>query len=166
MWALLCLSPTARAQTGEWPTPTTAEFHPVDGLVNFAHTRTHAHRYLELQWSRGKNEIRFHYSAVAANGQLTFHTETFDYRLADHTWHKVALTVNGSAIQLRIDCNLTDSRQARYAPNRNFSSSASSESVQLLVGESYAGQYQLKVSGEGLSMVSQAMQSFANHSVG
>lgn len=106
--------------------------------------RTQQRRYLELQSSGRKNEIRFHYSALEPNGQLTFHTETFSYRLADKTWHKVALSVSGSEIQLLIDCNPLHSRVTRFVPDRNFSAST----MKLFLGESHKGQYPLKVSVE------------------
>lgn len=105
------------------------------------HPPTRTRRYLELQSSGRKNEIRFHYSAFEPNGQLKFHTETFSYRLADKTWHKVALSVSGSEIQLLIDCTPLPSRVTHFVPDRNFSASA----MKLFLGESHQGQYPLKV---------------------
>lgn len=43
-------------------------------------------RYLELQSSGRKDEIRLHY---IHNGAI--HVETFPYRIADQRWHKVTV---------------------------------------------------------------------------
>lgn len=42
-------------------------------------------RYLELQSSGRKDEIRLHYTGYDA----MVHIETFPYHLADNIWHKV-----------------------------------------------------------------------------
>lgn len=86
---------------------------------------------MELQSSGRRNEIRFHYSYVTANNELMVHMETFPYRLADNNWHKIALTVSGTEIQLLIDCNPLYKRVTHFVPDRNFSAS----NMQLLVGQ-------------------------------
>lgn len=69
--------------------------------------------------------------------------ETFSYRLADDMWHKVALSVSGSEIELLIDCRPLTRRQAHSAPDRKFSASK----MQLFLGQSNKdGQSMLKVS--------------------
>uniref|UniRef100_A0A4W3J3I9 NEL-like protein 2 n=1 Tax=Callorhinchus milii TaxID=7868 RepID=A0A4W3J3I9_CALMI len=58
-------------------------------------------RYLELESSGHRNEVRFHY-------QYWWHqsrTEVFPYALADGQWHRVALAVSASHIVLYVDCN-------------------------------------------------------------
>ncbi|XP_073996659.1 protein kinase C-binding protein NELL2a-like isoform X2 [Rhodnius prolixus] len=59
-------------------------------------------RYLELQSSGRKDEVRLHYTSRLDSA---VHVETFPYRLADRTWHKVALSVSGSQVQLLVDCH-------------------------------------------------------------
>ncbi|XP_014255233.1 protein kinase C-binding protein NELL2-like isoform X2 [Cimex lectularius] len=59
-------------------------------------------RYLELQSSGRKDEVRLHYTSRTDSA---VHVETFPYRLADRTWHKVALSVSGSQVQLLVDCH-------------------------------------------------------------
>uniref|UniRef100_T1J5F5 Protein kinase C-binding protein NELL2 n=1 Tax=Strigamia maritima TaxID=126957 RepID=T1J5F5_STRMM len=56
-------------------------------------------RFLELQSSGRKNEIRLHYSHKAA-----VFVETFPYRLADGHWHRLALTISGNHASLLVDC--------------------------------------------------------------
>ena len=88
-------------------------------------------RYLELESSGKRDEIRFHYSYQSPNGQLLFQTETFSYHLADGNWHKVALSVSGPEIQLLIDCHPLYKRVNHFLPDRNFSAS----NMQLFVGQ-------------------------------
>lgn len=59
-----------------------------------------ADRFLELQSSGRKDEIRLHY--VHRNST---YVETFPYHLADNSWHQVALSVSGSTINLFVDCS-------------------------------------------------------------
>lgn len=53
-----------------------------------------------MQSSGRKDEIRFHY-----RHQNAPYTEAFRYRLADEDWHRLALAVSGSQVDLYIDCN-------------------------------------------------------------
>ena len=59
------------------------------------------------------------------------HTESFPYRLADNTWHKIALSVSGPEIQLLIDCHPLYRRVTQSIPDRNFSAS----NMQLFIGQ-------------------------------
>ncbi|XP_076331201.1 protein kinase C-binding protein NELL2-like isoform X2 [Tachypleus tridentatus] len=56
-------------------------------------------RFLEVQTSGRKDEIRFHYTY-----EDMLYVETFPYRLADNTWHQLALTVSGNNIEVFVDC--------------------------------------------------------------
>ncbi|XP_021709168.1 protein NEL isoform X2 [Aedes aegypti] len=88
-------------------------------------------RYLELQSSGRRDEIRFHYTHITAAGATQIHTESFPYRLADDAEHKVALTVSGTEVQLYIDCHPLYKRVTHFLPDRNFSAS----NMQLFVGQ-------------------------------
>lgn len=57
--------------------------------------------------------------------------ESFPYRLADNKWHKIALSISGTEIQLIVDCHPLYKRVTHYVPDRNFSAS----NMQLLVGQ-------------------------------
>ncbi|KAK4316858.1 hypothetical protein Pmani_012034 [Petrolisthes manimaculis] len=57
-------------------------------------------RYLELQSSGRKDEIRLHY---IHNGAV--HVETFPYRIADQRWHKVSVVVSGTQLEVWVDCS-------------------------------------------------------------
>uniref|UniRef100_A0AAZ3QU08 Neural EGFL like 2 n=1 Tax=Oncorhynchus tshawytscha TaxID=74940 RepID=A0AAZ3QU08_ONCTS len=59
------------------------------------------HRYLELESSGQRNEIRLHYRT---RGQRQ-HTEGFPYSLADDRWHKLSVAVSVSHVVLHVDCN-------------------------------------------------------------
>lgn len=98
-------------------------------------------RYLELESSGRRNEIRFIYTSLDAWNNPKQHTESFSYTLADSKWHKVSLTVSGPEIQLLVDCHLIYRRVAEHMPDRNFSASE----MHLFVGQR-DNQYQLKVS--------------------
>ncbi|KAJ8315434.1 hypothetical protein KUTeg_007584 [Tegillarca granosa] len=57
-------------------------------------------RFLEIESSGRRDEIRFHYT----HDQQTF-IETFPYRLADNEWHRLAITLSGSHLTLLVDCS-------------------------------------------------------------
>uniref|UniRef100_A0A8C8YP70 Protein kinase C-binding protein NELL2 n=1 Tax=Prolemur simus TaxID=1328070 RepID=A0A8C8YP70_PROSS len=58
-------------------------------------------RYLELESSGHRNEVRLHY----CSGTHRPHTEVFPYILADDKWHKLSLAISASHLILHIDCN-------------------------------------------------------------
>lgn len=58
-------------------------------------------RYLELESSGHRNEVRLHYRS----GSHHPHTEVFPYILADDKWHKLSLAISASHLILYIDCN-------------------------------------------------------------
>lgn len=94
-------------------------------IVSFAHG---FNRYLELQSSGRKNEIRLHYTSRVDS---KVYVETFHYRLADNLWHHVAVSVSGSQAELLVDCHPLYKRLLRPgAPDRNFT-----EPQQLWLGQ-------------------------------
>lgn len=100
-------------------------------------------RYLELESSGRRHEIRFIYTVMGTQNNRMTKTESFSYDLADNKWHKVSLTVSGSEIQLLVDCHLIYRRMAEHIPDRNFSASE----MHLYVGQrDNEFQNQLKVS--------------------
>ncbi|XP_035662918.1 protein kinase C-binding protein NELL2-like isoform X2 [Branchiostoma floridae] len=68
-------------------------------------------RYLELETSRRKNTIRFHYRS---RGKLQ--NEVFFYQL-DNQWHKVSLTISGQQAILHVDCNQIYKRKLKATPS-------------------------------------------------
>ncbi|XP_043943101.1 protein kinase C-binding protein NELL2 [Protopterus annectens] len=58
-------------------------------------------RYLELESSGHRNEVRLHYR----KGSHQSHTEIFPYTLADEQWHRLSLGVSSSHVILHVDCN-------------------------------------------------------------
>ncbi|XP_023727735.1 protein kinase C-binding protein NELL1 isoform X4 [Cryptotermes secundus] len=85
----------------------------VGTIVSFAHG---TNRYLELQSSGRKDEIRFHYKVQQ---EVTAKMETFPFRLADNEWHKVAVSVSGAQVELLVDCHPLYRRIIRPL-DRNF----------------------------------------------
>ncbi|NXT60296.1 NEL protein, partial [Chaetops frenatus] len=59
------------------------------------------YRYLELESSGHRNEIRLHYRS----GSHRSHTEVFPYILADDKWHRISLAISASHLILHVDCN-------------------------------------------------------------
>lgn len=57
-------------------------------------------RFLELESSGRRDEIRLHY---AHDQQIR--SETFPFRLADNHWHRIALTFSGNHVTLYINCS-------------------------------------------------------------
>ncbi|XP_063224126.1 protein kinase C-binding protein NELL1-like isoform X2 [Bacillus rossius redtenbacheri] len=93
-------------------------------IVSFSHGFT---RYLEVQSSGRKDEVRLHFVPQQQQQQqqqqheASVHVESFPYRLADNTWHKLAVSVSGSQVELLVDCHPLYRRFVR-PPDRNFSS--------------------------------------------
>ncbi|GAB0096088.1 protein kinase C-binding protein NELL2-like isoform X1 [Sergentomyia squamirostris] len=91
-----------------------------------------ANRYLELQSSGRRDELRFHFTYITTEGISQVHMESFPkVVLDDNKWHKIALSVSGSEIQLLIDCHPLYRRVTHFLPDRNFSAS----NMQLFVGQ-------------------------------
>ncbi|XP_066903071.1 protein kinase C-binding protein NELL1 isoform X3 [Halyomorpha halys] len=76
-------------------------------------------RYLELQSSGRKDEVRLHYTSPSEPG---VRVETFPYRLADSSWHRIALSVSGPQVELVIDCHPVYRRALSRPLDTNFSS--------------------------------------------
>lgn len=84
-------------------------------IVSFSHG---VNRYLEVQSSGRKDEIRLHYTSQQ---DRVVHVETFPYRLADNSWHQLAVSVSGSQVEVLVDCHLVYRRLLRLgAPDRNL----------------------------------------------
>ena len=65
-------------------------------------------RYLELESSGRRDELRLHYYAPQEQRVIT---QTFPYRLADDQWHQLALTItHRDHVHLILDCSLTYER--------------------------------------------------------
>ncbi|XP_022237985.1 protein kinase C-binding protein NELL2-like isoform X2 [Limulus polyphemus] len=75
-----------------------------------------SNRFLEIQSSGRKDELRLYYT----HNNITY-VETFPYRLADDIWHQVALSVSGNAVELFVDCNPIYKRVIRDV-DRNITS--------------------------------------------
>lgn len=84
-------------------------------IVSFSHG---VNRYLELQSSGRRNEIRLHYMS---RSDSKVYVETFHYKLADDAWHHVALSVSGSQAELLVDCKSLYRKILKAGgPDRNF----------------------------------------------
>ncbi|XP_041972767.1 protein kinase C-binding protein NELL1-like [Aricia agestis] len=83
-------------------------------IISFSHGYN---RYLELQSSGRRDEVRLHY--VAAGGAAV-RVESFPFRLADGAWHRVALAVSGAQVTLLVDCHDLYKRTVA-PPDTNFS---------------------------------------------
>ena len=79
-------------------------------------TCSECRRYLEVQSSGRRDEVRLHY--VAAGGAAP-RVETFPFRLADGAWHRLALAVSGAQATLLVDCHPLY-RRLIPPPDRNF----------------------------------------------
>ncbi|KAL1116126.1 hypothetical protein AAG570_005621 [Ranatra chinensis] len=80
-------------------------------------------RYLEVQSSGRKNEIRLHYTSQQQEQTAgwTVRVETFPYRLADLSWHKLSVSVSGSQVQVLVDCHPLYRRLLSTPIDTNFS---------------------------------------------
>ena len=86
-------------------------------MPRFTYQDENVFRYLELQSSGRKDEIRLHYTGQR---DAMVHVETFPYRLADNVWHKVAVSISGSQVQLLVDCHPLYRRLLGRPPDTNF----------------------------------------------
>ena len=74
-------------------------------------------RFLELQSSGRKDEIRLLYTHLGAP-----RLETFSFRLADGLWHRIAVSVSGGVASLYVDCRRVERRWMSAAPDTSISS--------------------------------------------
>lgn len=101
--------------------------------------RCATHRYLELQSSGRKDELRLHY---VSRRDGTVHVEAFPFRLADGAWHRVALSISGSQVELLVDCHPLYRRLLRPGPpDTNFTL----PQLQLWVGQRNVRHFLFKV---------------------
>ncbi|KAL3884140.1 hypothetical protein ACJMK2_030360 [Sinanodonta woodiana] len=95
------------------------------------------YRFLELESSGRRDEIRFHYTH-----DQQIRVETFPYRLADNRWHQVALTLSGSHITLFVNCSKIYERVIKTV-DRDFTAGSY---LSLFVGQRNKQSGQLRVS--------------------
>lgn len=99
----------------------------------------------QVQSSGRKNEIRLHYKSLQ---DKRVYTETFHYRLADNTWHHLAVTVSGSQVEVLVDCHPLYKTVLRPGqPDRNLT-----DHHQIWVGQRYKN-YFFKVINISLTTV-------------
>ncbi|XP_070182140.1 protein kinase C-binding protein NELL1-like isoform X2 [Littorina saxatilis] len=90
-----------------------------------------SYRYLELESSGRRDEVRFHYTY-----DQQARVETFPYRLADGRWHKVALTLSGSKVTLSVNCSQIYSRVIRESVDKTFpSADKRQQQLKLYIGQ-------------------------------
>ncbi|KAK3770882.1 hypothetical protein RRG08_036481 [Elysia crispata] len=99
---------------------------------------TETRRFLEIESSGRRKELRFHYSHM---NQVR--TETFPYLLADGRWHQLALYLSGDSVALYVDCQRIYKRVIP-APDRTWrgggaaaggSTSGSDDTLHLFLGQ-------------------------------
>ncbi|XP_064417638.1 protein kinase C-binding protein NELL2 isoform X3 [Latimeria chalumnae] len=78
---------------------TLKQSHLNSGVILSVHRADH--RYLELESSGHRNEVRLHYCTSNHHTQ----TEVFPFTLADDHWHKVSVAISASHVILFVDCN-------------------------------------------------------------
>ncbi|XP_044017973.1 protein kinase C-binding protein NELL1-like isoform X4 [Aphidius gifuensis] len=104
-------------------------------IVAFSHGNN---RYLELQSSGRKDELRLHY---VSRHDGTVHVEAFPFRLADGAWHRVALSISGSQVELLVDCHPLYRRLLKPGPpDTNFTL----PQLQLWIGQRNAKHFLFK----------------------
>ncbi|XP_057341580.1 protein kinase C-binding protein NELL1-like isoform X2 [Microplitis mediator] len=104
-------------------------------IIAFSHGNN---RYLELQSSGRKDELRLHY---VSRRDGAVHVEAFPFRLADGVWHRVALSISGSQVELLVDCHPLYRRLLRPGPpDTNFTL----PQLQLWVGQRNAKHFLFK----------------------
>ncbi|KAK2582546.1 hypothetical protein KPH14_004838 [Odynerus spinipes] len=104
-------------------------------IVAFSHGNN---RYLELQSSGRKDELRLHY---VSRRDGSVHVEAFPFRLADGAWHRVALSISGSQVELLVDCHPLYRRLLRPGPpDTNFTL----PQLQLWIGQRNARHFLFK----------------------
>ncbi|XP_014488740.1 PREDICTED: protein kinase C-binding protein NELL1-like isoform X2 [Dinoponera quadriceps] len=107
-----------------------------------------SNRYLELQSSGRKDELRLHYLS-RLDGNL--HVETFPFRMADGGWHRVALSISGSQVELLVDCHPLYRRLLKSgSPDTNFTLSQ----LQLWVGQRHVKHFLFKGALQDVKLIS------------
>ena len=123
-------------------------------LENFVFQRIS--RYLELQSSGRKDELRLHY---VSRRDGSVHVEAFPFRLADGAWHRVALSVSGSQVELLVDCHPLYRRLLRPGPpDTNFTL----PQLQLWIGQRNVRHFLFKVPSPPLLNLSLSIISLFN----
>lgn len=108
-------------------------------IINLEKFFFYVFRYLELQSSGRKDELRLHY---VSRRDGSVHVEAFPFRLADGAWHRVALSVSGSQVELLVDCHPLYRRLLRPGPpDTNFTL----PQLQLWVGQRNVRHFLFKV---------------------
>jgi len=70
----------------------------------------HNYRYLEIQSSGRRDELRIHYRPKHAASHADVQVESFPVRIADDSWHRLAVVLSGDQIDILLDCNKIHSR--------------------------------------------------------
>ncbi|XP_047358151.1 protein kinase C-binding protein NELL1-like isoform X5 [Vespa velutina] len=113
-------------------------------IVAFSHGNN---RYLELQSSGRKDELRLHY---VSRRDGSVHAEAFPFRLADGVWHRVALSISGSQVELLVDCHPLYRRLLRPGPpDTNFTL----PQLQLWIGQRNARHFLFKGALQDVKLV-------------
>ena len=102
-------------------------------------------RYLELESSGRKNEIRLYYYPHPPgyhDNARHIHTQTFPYHFADGNWHKLAISISTHFIQLFIDCQKVYERQISSLDTSHLSKH---RNIRLWLGQRSADQAHFKV---------------------
>jgi len=73
-------------------------------IFAFSYGKYQTNRYLELQSSGRRDELRLHYSPLHSTNPQQVIVETFPLRLADDSWHRLAVVVSGDQIEVLLDC--------------------------------------------------------------
>nr|CAJ2313428.1 protein kinase C-binding protein NELL1-like [Metisa plana] len=101
-----------------WPNQLRAARYVAGAEAARGHAGRPPTRYLEVQSSGRRDEVRLHYVAAGGDGGGA-RVETFPFRLADGAWHRLALAVSGAQATLYVDCHPLY-RRLIPPPDRNF----------------------------------------------
>ncbi|KAK3098531.1 hypothetical protein FSP39_020373 [Pinctada imbricata] len=113
-------------------------------LISFA---SDVLRFLELESSGRRDEVRFHYTH-----DQQIHTITFPYRLADNQWHKVALSLSGTHLTLFVNCSKIYERVIQTVDRDPISGS----SVKLYIGQRNAQHAKFRGGLQDVQIVTQS----------
>ena len=74
-------------------------------IFAFSYGQYQTNRYLEIQSSGRQDVVRVHYQpATTSPSPANTRVETFPLRLADDSWHRLAVSVSGDQIEVLLDC--------------------------------------------------------------